>query len=98
MPQAKDALRATAQYIRLTFGQRARNEFMSEVRHTSQLLGTNPRLGKAEPLLAERTIMYRSIVVQRLNKIVYSIQDDHVEVVDFWDVRREPKALSEEVK
>ena len=41
--------------------------------------------------------MYRSYVVNRLNKIVYFVKEDHIEVADFWDVRREPKKLSERV-
>jgi hypothetical protein len=42
--------------------------------------------------------MYRSFVVNHLNKIVYRILDDCVEVVDFWDVRREPSALAENIE
>ena len=56
-----------------------------------------PNIGSVEPLLADRSIMYRSYVVNRLNKIVYFVKEDHIEVADFWDVRREPKKLSERV-
>lgn len=40
----------------------------------------------------------RSIVVNRLNKIVYWINGDVIEIVDFWDTRREPKKQAEQVK
>lgn len=31
-------------------------------------------------------------------RIVYSIVDEHIEVNDFWDVRREPSSLANEIK
>ena len=97
LPQAKRQLRQTASYILKEFGQKVRSEFMQDVRHANMLLSKNPNMGSAEPLLADRSIMYRSYVVNRLNKIVYFIKEDHIEVADFWDVRREPKKLSERV-
>ena len=36
--------------------------------------------------------------VNRLNKIVYRIVEDHIEIADFWDVRREPESLAKQVK
>ena len=50
-----------------------------------------PSLGKIEPLLADRSRLYRSVVLTRQNKIIYYIQDDTVYIVDFWDTRREPE-------
>ena len=97
LPQAKSQLRQTASYILKEFGQKVRSEFMQDVQHANMLLSENPNLGSPEPLLADRSIMYRSYVVNRLNKIVYFIKEDHIEVADFWDVRREPKKLSERV-
>ena len=98
LPQAKKQLRQTAQYIRQEFGARYRDDFMDEVHHASTLIGQNAHLGKAEPLLANYPVLYRSLVVNRLNKIVYFTNNDHIEVVAFWDVRREPKKLAEQVK
>ena len=97
LPQAKRQLRQTASYIYREFGQKVRSEFMQDVQHANMLLSKNPNIGSVEPLLADRSIMYRSYVVNRLNKIVYFIKEDHIEVADFWDVRREPKKLSERV-
>ena len=71
---------------------------MEEVSQTAQLLGEQPYLGKIEPYLAHRPLEYRSIVVNRLNKIVYRIEDDAVCIVAFWDTRREPKKQAEQVK
>ena len=71
---------------------------MQKVREVKRLLRHNPYLGPIEPLLADRATTYRSIVVARQNKIVYRITDDRIEIVDFWDVRKEPAALADSVK
>ncbi|MBR1499537.1 MAG: type II toxin-antitoxin system RelE/ParE family toxin [Bacteroidaceae bacterium] len=96
LPQAKRQLRLTAGYILREFGQKARNEFIQEVHRANNLLADNPNTGAVETLLADRAIEYRSYVVNHLNKIIYFIKDDHIEVADFWNVRREPKKLQEQ--
>ena len=53
------------------FGKNARLKFRHEIAHVSQLLLQNPNLGPAEPYLADAPVLYRSIVVNRLNKIIY---------------------------
>lgn len=95
--QAKKQLRQTSIYILREFGQKVRDKFMQDVRHTNILFADNPNMGPIEPLLAGRTKKYRSCVVNHQNKIVYSIKDDHIEVADFWDCRCEPKKLTKEI-
>jgi len=34
---------------------------------------------------------YRSIIVRKLNKIVYYVKGDTLHIAAFWDTRREPK-------
>lgn len=98
MPSAKAAVRETAKYIRKEFGKRDRDRFMQDVREASRLIGRSPGVGQPEPLLADRTTMYRCLVVNHLNKIIYWVAADHIEVADFWDVRREPSTLANQVK
>lgn len=86
-------IRLTAIYIRKEFGRSSRDRFMQDVRQLRKLLADNPHLGHVEPLLAHLPQMYRSIVFGRLNKLVYLIHDDVIEIVDLWDVRRDPAAL-----
>ena len=59
--QSKEQLRETARYIRLTFGQKVKDEFMQEVRHTNDLLAGNPYIGPTEAFLADLPAHYRSI-------------------------------------
>ena len=96
--QARDELRHVSEYILKEFGRKPRQMFLQEVRHTASLLETNPHLGPEEPLLEETPVLYRSIVVNYLNKMVYYIHDDVVEIVALWDTRREPKSLQDACK
>ena len=95
---AKQQIRQIAKYIRMEFGKHHGDKFIQEVRHTRRLIESNPSVGIVEPLLAERAVMYRSFVMNRLNKIVYRIDDDVIYIVAFWDVRRDPDSLASEVK
>lgn len=98
MPQAKKEMRLVAKYINKEFGKKAKDDFIQDVRDASRLIGATPNVGQAESLLADRADMYRSYIVNRLNKIVYRIVDDHIEIADFWDVRRDPSTLADQVK
>ena len=95
---AKEQIRQIAKYIRKEFGKDWRDEFMKEVRQTRRLIEGSPNIGPVEPLLANRAVMYRSYVMNRLNKIVYHIDGDIIYIVAFWDVRRDPVTLAGEVK
>lgn len=97
-PFAKQQMLQIAKYIQKEFGNKYRDNFIQKVRGSNHIIGNNPDIGKVEPLLADSPFTYHSYVLNRLNKIVYRIDNDHVEVVDFWDVRQEPNALAERVK
>ena len=95
---AKEQIRQIAKYILKEFGKDRRDEFMKEVRQTRRLIEGSPNIGPVEPLLSNRAVMYRSYVMNRLNKIVYHIDGDIIYIVAFWDVRRDPVTLAGEVK
>ena len=95
--ESKKRLRMTANYIKKAFGEKAREDFLQEVKHTNSLLGNNPYMGPAEPFLSDLPSNYRSIVVCHHNKIVYRIVGDHIEVIAFWDTRREPQTQAQQI-
>ena len=95
---AKQEIRKTARYIQKEFGRNSRENFLKKVRETKRLLADNPCLGPVEPLLAGRSSVYRSVVVAKVNKVVYRVADDRIEIADFWDVRREPESLAGQVR
>lgn len=88
----------TSGYIKDEFGRKAEQDFRCKIRDIVRLLRRNPCLGPVEPLLAERPSTYRSVVVGTLNKIVYRVLDDRIEIADLWDCRREPQVQAEKVK
>ncbi|MBQ3709443.1 MAG: type II toxin-antitoxin system RelE/ParE family toxin [Bacteroidales bacterium] len=94
---AKQEIRRTASYIQKEFGKISKNNFLQSIRLTRKLIGTNPYLGPKEQSLDELPGNYRSIVVNNLNKIVYSIKEDHILIEDLWDVRREPNSLKRQI-
>ena len=96
--KAEARVQATAEYIKEEFGRRAEEKFKAKFREIIGLLASNPYLGPIEPLMTNRTSTYRSVVVAKVNKIVYRIVDDRIEIADLWDCRREPNKLAGEVK
>ena len=95
--QARDELRQTSNYILRKFGKKSRQNFLQEVGRIATLLETNPNIGPVETLLENAPVLYRNIVVNRLNKMVYYINDEKVEIVALWDTRREPKSLQNSI-
>ena len=98
MPTAKAEMLSTARYIRKEFGISARIAFMERVHQANTMLAYDPYIGKKEPLLEDLNNEYRSYVLNKINKIIYRIFDNHIKVYDFWDVRREPAALKESLQ
>lgn len=97
-PLAKSQRRKTALYIYREFGRRSSDVFVDQIHHCATLLADSPYMGHPEPLLSNRAALYRSIVVNRLNKIVYRIDGDVLTIVALWDTRREPQQQADEVK
>ena len=96
---AKQQIREIAQSIQRSFGKKHRENFMQKVKETRLLLADNPHLGHEEPLLTDSPKGYRSIVVTKLNKMVYYVDNNTtIFIVDFWDVWREPSTLANQVK
>lgn len=95
---ARLQIRKTTKFINKTFGKVSKDEFLRKVKQTKQLLENNPYLGPKEPLLADRASSYHSVVVTHLNKMVYRVLDDYIEIVDFWDTRREPRKQADQVE
>lgn len=75
----------------------SKDKVFSDISHIAKLLKDNSYLGRIEPLLDEASVAYRSITVNKLNKIIYYVNDDTIEIVDFWDTRMDPLQLSNRV-
>ena len=89
---------AAADYISKEFGGLALREFYQKIEKVESELVEFPKMGKIEPLLAHRSKEYRSIVLTKKNKLVYTINKDCVYVHAIWDTRREPKGQASQLK
>lgn len=89
--RAVAALYQVEDYVLERFGEKERQEFMDDIEHAVLMLADMPAMGKLDPLFAHRKQAYRSIIVRRLNKIVYYVKDNTIHIAAFWDTRREPK-------
>ena len=96
--RAAAQLHQVEDYVLRDFGERIRKEFMDEVEQAVVALANMPTMGKVDPLFAHRKETYRSIIVRRLNKIVYYIKGNTLYVAAFWDTRREPKGQAAQTK
>ena len=89
--RAAAQLHQVEEYVLRDFGERTRQEFMDEVEQAVLSVAEMPNMGIIDPLFAHRKQTYRSIIVRRLNKVVYYVKGDTLHVAAFWDCRREPK-------
>lgn len=96
-PLALFELQKTTKYIRKEFWKKAKERFIFEVSNISKMLEREPFAGKIEPALEHRAKTYRSFVTSKLNKIIYYIDQDHIEVADFWSVRQNPDTLANRI-
>ena len=90
--------RQIARYINKNFGATALKDFLHEIDRTVNLIKSNPAIAHIDPLFDDRVSTYRSIIVNRLSKLVYRIDDDVVNIVAFWDCRKDPTNQAAQVK
>ncbi len=94
---AECQIATTANYIEQEWGRAYKIKFRQKIQNAIKLLRQNPNLGAREPLLIQYAQQFRSIVATQYNKIIYLVNDDQIEIVALWDVRREPAKLANEV-
>ena len=95
---AYTALYEVEDYIFNRFGEKTRQEFMYDVDQAVLALTKMPEMGIIDPLFEHRHETYRSIIVRRLNKIIYYVKDDTLHIAGFWDARRDSKTQAKLVE
>lgn len=91
---AEQQLDHSIAFVEEQWGKTIAQRLLRQTHRISRMLAKHPHLGHIEPLLSDRPIAYRSIVVERYHKIVYYIKDTCVYVAAVWDTRRDPSALT----
>ena len=77
-------------YLYRQFGEKAVLEFRQSYKTIKQQLVRFPESGAIEWNLSDEDTTYRSVVIARLSKMVYYVEEDTIYIVDFWDTRKEP--------
>ena len=95
---AKEGRDQIADYIYERFGERRSMKFLDDVNEAVGMIMRHPNIGTIDPLFADRTITYRSVVVDGLSKMVYRVEADVIYIAAMWDCRREPQVQAEQVK
>lgn len=84
-----------ASTINESFGKKAVLEFVKNVNEWQSRIVINPEIAAFEPLLENRKIAYRSIVIHKCCKLVYYVNQKQgvVRIAALWDTRRNPDGL-----
>lgn len=85
-------------YIFSEFGKKAADEFEQNIAKWEARIALNPELAHQEPLLADRTKLYRGLIVSKHSKLIFYIEEEVLYIADLWDMRREPSQLSKRLK
>ena len=64
----------------------------------TQKLKRSPCIGQIDPLFEDRSVTYRSVIINGLNKLVYRVNDETIRIVAFWDTRMEPEEQAASVR
>ncbi|MBR4213997.1 MAG: type II toxin-antitoxin system RelE/ParE family toxin [Bacteroidales bacterium] len=94
---AKLSLRDVARYIKIHFGEKSVKEFRHKVSEQESLLLSFPDIGAPDPLFDDRSITYRSVLINGLSKMVYYIKGDTIRIAAFWDCRQDPTNQASQV-
>ena len=91
--EARKNFQNTIRYIAYEFGKKAVRKFEANIAQWENLIAMNPAMGPKEPLLQGLKREYRSVVVHRNCKLVYSLY-----IADVWNTRREPRAQADNLE
>lgn len=76
--KARDTASEILNYIFTEFGSKASHKYLQNIERTTKVLESNPYAGRIEPLLIGSQNEHRSLVVNKINKLVYRIDNDLV--------------------
>ncbi len=97
-PKAQWQRDQIADYIYERFGEKRSIKFLDNVDEAVDMILRHPNIGTIDPLFADRSVTYRSVVVDGLSKMVYRVEDNVIYIAAMWDCRREPQVQAEQVK
>lgn len=98
-PTAAAELDKTIDYLIESFGAAAALKFIAKIEQWDSWVSENPEIARIEPMLVHlEKHHYRSVIIKPHTKIILFSSLDGVQIVDLWDMRRNPKTLIKRVK
>ena len=89
-------LRAILAYVGVYFGRRRAEAALADIRVRAEQLTTFPKLGRVFMNDPELGITYRSLTA-KLNKIVYFVEGEDVNIVTVWQNRQDISRLKKQL-
>ena len=90
--QSRNDLREITTYVGVNFGRRKAEEVFADIRSQADMLKAFPNIGRVFVKDKELDITYRAFT-NKLNKMVYFVDDDTINIVTVWQNRRDIKKL-----
>lgn len=81
--RAESEYESIVKYIFKEFGKKAAFDFIDIIEYWDDRIAKYPEMGAPEPLLADRqNYTYRSYIVSKHNKFIYTVSNSDVTIVD----------------
>lgn len=80
-------------YLRSEWTEREAQRFIREVAHVMELLDVFPLIGRTT---GSRSL--REVHVSKQEVLVYRVKKDRIELLAFWDLRRDPRTRSASIR
>lgn len=99
LPRARNALFSIYHYIADDqHNKAAAGKIMDKMWKSAESLRNFPKLGLIEPALKSQSKEYRSLIVEKRYKIIYTIKNETtIEIMPLWDCHRNSENLSRQI-
>ena len=76
------------------------NEIIEDINTSAEYLAIFPQMAPIEPFLSGKNETFRALLVKKLFKIIYYVDEiaDEVVIVTVWDCRQNPEKLTDSVE
>ena len=88
---------STFDYYLHNYGKQACKNLALAIDERVNRLVRFPEIGRPEPLLRNKHILYRSIIIDKNHKLVYYIKGNTIRIAALWDMRMHPNRLSKKI-
>ena len=96
-PKARQQLLQITDYYAEWGGMRSVERLLDKIKEKQEIILKFPEAYNQEPLLAERKIVYRSVIINDYYKMIYRIDNDVITISAFWDMRMHPNRLKRRI-